>query len=88
LEKVWKHQFLGQKQGFLNIQNLWKNWKLFFSELSENNKKMTLRSNFGNHEKLVLTQKLTQMFGLKFGMQGLNCNPRQVAGIFQVMLEF
>jgi len=33
--------------------------------------KMTLKLNFGNREKLVLTQKPTWMFGLKFGMQGL-----------------
>ncbi len=34
--------------------------------------KMMLKSKFGNREKLVPTQKPTQMFGLKFGMQGLN----------------
>jgi len=32
---------------------------------------MTLKLKFGNSEKLVPTQKPTQMFGLKFGMQGL-----------------
>jgi len=31
-----------------------------------------LKSNFGNREKLVPTLKPTQMFGLKFGMQGLS----------------
>jgi len=44
---------------------------LFYSKLSENYEKMTLKTNFGNREKLVPTQKPTQMFGLKFGMQGL-----------------
>ena len=33
---------------------------------------MTFKLNFGNCEKLITTQKLTRMFGLKFGMQGLN----------------
>ncbi len=47
-------------------------WNLFYSKLSENHEKMTLKSKFGNCEKLVPTQKLTRMFGLKFGMQGLN----------------
>jgi len=36
-------------------------------------KKMTLKSNFGNREKLIPTRKPTRMFGLKFGMQGLSC---------------
>jgi len=31
-----------------------------------------LKLSFGNREKLIPTQKPTQMFGLKFGMQGLN----------------
>jgi len=71
-QKVWKPLFWGQKQGFPNIRNLWKIWNLFYSELSENYEKMMLKSNFGNRKKLVPTQKPTQMFGLKFGMQGLN----------------
>ncbi len=33
---------------------------------------MTLKLNFGNRKKLIPTQKPTQMFGLKFGMQGVN----------------
>jgi hypothetical protein len=33
---------------------------------------MTLNSNFKNREKLVPIQKPTQMFGLKFGMQGFD----------------
>jgi len=32
---------------------------------------MPFKLNFGNCEKLILTQKLTRMFGLKFGMRGL-----------------
>jgi len=39
----------GQKQGFPNIQNL------FYSELSKNYEKMTLKSNFRNRKKLVST---------------------------------
>jgi len=53
--------FWGQKQGFPNIPNLRKIWNLFYSKLSKNYKKMMLKLNFGNHEKLVPT----------FGMQGL-----------------
>ncbi len=34
---------------------------------------MMLNSNLENCEKLAPTQKPTQMFGLKFGMQGLIC---------------
>jgi len=34
-------------------------------------KKITLKLNFGNREKLVPTRKPTRMFGLKFRMQGL-----------------
>jgi len=49
-----------------------KNKALQKTELSKNNEKMMLKLNFGNREKLVPTQKLTQMFGLKFGMQGFN----------------
>ena len=69
--------FWGQKQGFPNIPNLRKIQKLFYSKLSENYKKMTLKSNFGNLKKLVPTQKLTQMFGLKFRMQALTQNTMQ-----------
>jgi len=77
LKKLWKFEFLSQKTLFLG-QKVWKNsetgfpnirkfWKLFYSKISENYEKMMLNSNFGNREKLVPTQKLTQ----KFGMQGL-----------------
>jgi len=52
-----------RKQGFPNIRNLQKFWKLFYSELSENYEKMTLNSNFENHEKLVPTRKPTRKFG-------------------------
>jgi hypothetical protein len=45
--------------------------KIESSKLSENIKKITLNLNFGNREKLVATQKLTQKFEFKFGMQGL-----------------
>jgi len=62
----------GQIQGFPNIPNLWKIQNLFYSKLSENYEKMTLKLIFGNREKLVPTRKPTRMFGLKFGMQGLN----------------
>jgi len=61
----------GKKEGFLNIPNLRKIWNLFYSELSENLKKMMLKSKSGNRKKLIPTQKLTRMFGLKFGMKGL-----------------
>jgi len=55
-EKVWKVW----KQGFPNV---WKFRILFYSEISDNYKKMTLNSKFGNCEKLVPTQKPTQKFG-------------------------
>jgi len=58
-QKVWKPLFWGQKQGFLNIRNLRKIQNLFYSELSKNYEKMTLKLNFGNRKKLVLTQKPT-----------------------------
>ncbi len=45
----------GQKQGFSNIPNLRKIRNLFYSKLSENYEKMTLKLNFGNREKLVPT---------------------------------
>jgi len=63
-----KQGFWGQKQGFPNIQNLWniRNW--FYSKLSKNYEKMTLKLNFKNCEKLVPTRT----FEFKFGMQGLN----------------
>jgi len=72
-ENVQKPLFWGQKQGFSNIWYLRKIQNLFYSKLSENYEKMTLKSNFGNCEKLVPTWKLTWiwMFGLKIGMQGL-----------------
>jgi len=40
--------------------------------------KMTLKSNFGNHKKLGPTRKPTPMFGLKFGMQGLNIEDQMI----------
>ncbi len=43
---------------------------------------MTLKSNFGNFEKLVPTQNPTQMFGLKFGMQGLTLRLFFTFGIY------
>jgi len=55
-----------------NIPNLWKIWNLFYSYLSKNYEKMTLKSNFGNRKKLVPNRKPTRMYGLKFGMQGLS----------------
>jgi len=67
LEKVRKFW----KLDFPNVQKFRKFWKLLFSKLSKIYEKMTLNSNFGYHEKLVPTQKLTQKFGQKFGMQGL-----------------
>ncbi len=74
-QKVWKK--IGNlccgvnNSHFPKIQNLKKFQNLFYSELSKNYEKMTFNSNFENREKLVPTQKPTQMFGLKFGMQGL-----------------
>jgi len=56
LEKV-------RKQGFPNIWNLEKFWKLFYSKLSKNYEKMTLNLNLENCEKLVPTRKPTQTFG-------------------------
>jgi len=46
--------------------------KIEISELSKNIEKITLNSNFGNFKKLVQTEKPTQKFEFKFGMQGLN----------------
>ncbi len=43
-QKVWKFC----KQGFPNVRKF---RKLFYSEISENYKKMTLNSNFGNRKK-------------------------------------
>jgi len=51
-QKVWK-------QGLPNIRNLQKILNLFFSEFSKNYEKNMLKSNFGNREKLVPTQKPT-----------------------------
>ncbi len=56
LEKVWKIR----TQGFPNIRKF---QKLLYYEISKNYKNMTLNSNFGNREKLVLTQKPAQKFG-------------------------
>jgi hypothetical protein len=67
--KVWKKVW---KQGFSSFWNLQKFQNLFYSELSEKYEKTTLNLNLENWEKLVRTQKLTQKFGLKFGMKGLN----------------
>jgi len=69
-----KVQKTGSITGVGNIPNLWKIRNLFFSELSKNYEKITLKLNFGNREKLFQTQKPTRMFGLKFGMQGLREN--------------
>ncbi len=57
----------GQKQGSPNIPNIRKIQNLFYSKLSQNYGKMTLKSSFGNREKLVPTKT----FECKFGMQGL-----------------
>jgi len=85
-----KTLFLSQKTLFLG-QKVWKKFGKVWKSLEkfgkfgyfgnrvfgtfENYKKMTLNSNFGNRQKLVPTQKPTQMFGLKFGMQGLSTYP-------------
>jgi len=53
LRKFWK-------LGFPNVRKF---RKLLFSKLSEIYEKMTLNSNFGNREKLILTRKPTQKFG-------------------------
>jgi len=66
-----KTQFLRQKQGFPNIPNLRNIRNLFYSKLSKNYKNITLKSNFGNREKLVPTQILTRTFEFKLKMQGL-----------------
>jgi len=63
LEKARKKFRKVPKQGFPNILNFRKFWKLFYFKLSENYKKMTLNLNFENREKLVPTRKLTQKFG-------------------------
>jgi len=55
---------------------------LFYSELYE---KMTLKLNFGNREKLVPTWKLTWMFGLKFGMQGLTKIVRLLSNLKHIL---
>jgi len=59
-QKVWKKFGKVRKQGFPNVRNL---RKLFYSELSENDEKMMLNSNFEIRKKLVPTQKPTQQFG-------------------------
>jgi len=45
----------------------------------QNLQKMTFNLNFENRKKLIQTQKLTEMFGLKFGMQGLTYHRFQQA---------
>jgi len=62
-----KTLFLRQKQGFPNIPNLRDIQNLFYSKLFKNYKKITLKSNFRNCEKLFPTQT----FEFKFGLQGL-----------------
>jgi len=62
---------LGSKTGVSKHSEFTENSEFVLFKTLKNYKKMTLKSNFGNCEKLVLTQKPTQMFGLKFGMQGL-----------------
>jgi len=42
-----------------------------FTEYYKNYKKIMLKLNFGNREKLVKTQIPTRTFEFKFGMQGL-----------------
>jgi hypothetical protein len=54
-QKVWKKFGKVRTQGFPNVRNLQKFWKLFYSKLSGNYKKMTLNSNFKNRKKLVPT---------------------------------
>jgi len=54
-----KQGYWGQKQGFPNIPNIQNIWNLFYSEFSENYKKMTSKSNLNFREKLVPTQILT-----------------------------
>jgi hypothetical protein len=75
-QKVWKNSEKSLESWEKRSEKVWKKFgkslekvrKLGISELSENYKKMTFNSKFENHEKLVLTRKPTQ----KFGMQGLS----------------
>ncbi len=53
---VSKHSKFTENLKFVLVRTFWKN---------------DVKLNFGNREKLVLTRKPTQMFGLKLGMQGL-----------------
>jgi len=61
--KFGKNSEKVRKLGFPNVRIFQKFRKLYFSEHSENYKKMTLNSNFGNREKLVPARKPTQKFG-------------------------
>ncbi len=54
LEKVWKSLEKVQKFRKVVVPNVREFRKMSFSELSEIYEKMTINSNFGNHEKLVL----------------------------------
>ncbi len=80
-----KTLFLRQKQGFWGQKRENRGFRTFqiyriFGICSIPNfpkitKKMTLKLNFENCKKLVLTQILTRTFKFKFGMQGLNLIP-------------
>ncbi len=80
----WSLEFFWKNPDFSNSQKFRKNKVgnhfLFLGQ--KNYEKMTLKSNFGNREKLFPTQKPTWMFGLKFGMQGLTGEgPRVLRGL-------
>ncbi len=81
-----KQGFLGQKQGFLNIPNLRNIQNFFYSELSKNYEKMTLKLNFENCKKLIPTRIPTRTFQFKFGMQGLIIH-KYFAALDTVVLE-
>jgi hypothetical protein len=61
---------MGSKTGVSEYSKFTENLEFVLSELSKNYKKMTLKSNFRNHEKLVPTWKPTRKPTQMFGMQG------------------
>jgi len=61
---------MGSKTGVSEYSKFTENLEFVLSELSENYKKMMLKSNFRNHEKLVPTRKPTRKPTQMFGMQG------------------
>jgi hypothetical protein len=62
---------VGSKTGVSEHSEFTENLEFVLFLTFQKLQKMTLKSYFGNREKLVPTRKPTQMFSLKFRMQGL-----------------